>query len=491
MMTIVFILLFIWCIRIIVNIFSFAYLWYIKEYRFDRMFVHIKTEGIRIVFAPMVRRPPVRPKALVLILGSITLLFFLYTILPFFPLISILIVDIFTFTTTAIVVGLLKLPTAAYHSFIVFFAARKLGFHIPMKVIGVTGSVGKSSTKEYLATILSTKYNVLKTFGSKNALVGVAETINKELVPEHEVFVVEMAAYKKGEIADIARLVLPTVGIVTTINEQHLDLFGSIENTMNAKYELIEHLQNPAIAISNADNTYTHQMAQRAAHEGKEVWMFTAKREIIPFAKRIFRASNIDAGLTKLSFIISLNKQKRNIEVPLLGEHQVVPILAAVAGAVACGMSFDDAVAGARMLQPFRKTMQPISGINGSLFIDDTFNNNPQAAMAAIRFLTHAKGKKFLVFQPMIELGPYSEQAHREVGELAGKICDEIILTNHLFSQFFIEGAKAAGFTKLIHIFSPQEGSNFIQSNTAKNDAVLFKGKEAAQILQRVNMLTR
>ncbi len=483
MMLIIYVIGFIWCARIVANILSFCYLWYIKEYRFDRMLIHIKTEGLHILFAPPIRRPPMRPKAMVLVAGSLIVLFLFYLSLPFYPLLSIFIIDVFSFVTTGIVVFLLKLPTALYHAVIIFLATQKFRSHAPMIVVGVTGSIGKSSTKEYLTTILSTKYKVLKTPESKNALIGVAETIQKDLQSDHEIFVVEMAAYKKGEIASIARLVRPTVGIVTTINEQHLDLFGSLENTMNAKYELIDHLEKPAIAVFNADNEYTQEMAERASKAGKEIWMFTSQNNILSISRKTFRAIHIKSDLEGLTITIQLDKNKGTITVPVLGEHQVGSILAAIAGAVASGMSFDDAIAGAGLLRSFRKTMQPISGVNGSLFIDDTFNNNPQAAIAAIQFLTHAKGKKILVFQPMIELGSYSGQAHKEVGELAEKICDDIILTNGTYSQFFKQGIQSSGFRGQVHIFSAKAAADFISSRVKKDDIVLFKGKEAGRAL--------
>jgi len=484
MMMLLIVISILWAIRIISNILSFAYLWYIKEYRFDRMWIHIKTEGVMPLILPSLRRPPFRrPKAFFLVSASIAVLGVLYVFLPFIPLVKILMVDLLTFPVVSMLVFIFKLPTALYHEFVLYQATRKLHAHKPMIVIGITGSIGKSSTKEFLSTILQSKFHVLKTTGSQNAAIGVAEVILRELEPEHEIFIVEMGAYKKGEIAKIARLVEPQIGIVTTVNEQHVDLFGTLENTMMAKYELVGSLKGKSIAIFNADNAFTRRMATQAHKEGKQVWMYTKEHMKFDVAQKMFQAQQIKSDLNNLTFFISTDNQKEKITVSLSGEHQVSTVLAAVAGAVACGMNFTEAIEGARLIGPFRKTMQSLSGVGGSLFIDDTFNNNPEAAKAALTFLSKVKGKKFLVFQPMIELGSYAQKDHEEVGEVAGKVCDEIILTNDTFSQYFIQGVQSSGFDKDVHIFSAKEAAVFISSHVKKNDIVLFKGKEAGRVL--------
>ncbi len=487
MMLLLAVIFILWAVRIISNIFSFAYIWYIKEYRFDRMWVYIKTASLKSLIFPSFRRPPIRPKAFFLLSASITALAMLYIFLPFFPLVKILMVDLLTFPVVSTLVFILKLPTALYHEFVLSQAARKLHAHKPMVVVGITGSIGKSTTKEFLATILQSKFHVLKTSGSQNAAIGVAEVILRQLQPKHEIFIVEMGAYKKGEIGKTARLVQPQVGIVTAINEQHLDLFGSIEHTMAAKYELIEHLTGKSIAIFNADDEYVRRLSERTKGEGKEIWMYTKEDKISSVAKRMFQAEDVKVDLETISLTVIVDAVKQHTEIHLSGEHQVSTVLAAVAGAVACGMSVKEAIHNTSYIRPFRKTMQLVPGIHGSHFIDDTFNNNPDAAKAAISFLKKAKGRKFLLFQPMIELGLAAETAHEEVGKLAGSICDEIILTNDTFSRFFIKGARSSDFHHEVHVFSSKEAAAYLSSHVKKNDMVLFKGKEAGRVL---NLLT-
>ncbi len=476
-------ILFFWVIRIIHNILSFTSLWFIKEYRFDRMWIYIKTEGIRSLLFPRFRRPPFRIKTIFLSFFTILFLGCIYFVLPFSSLMRMIIMDALTFPLMAVLVLFFHVPTIMYHEILIFLAAKKLRSHTPMIIVGITGSVGKTTTKEYLATILEKKFHVLKTTGSQNAAIGIAETILKRLKPEHEVFVVEMAAYKKGEIAKIARLVCPAIGIVTSVNEQHLDLFGTLEDTMKAKYELIDALVEKSIAILNADNVYTRHMATQAHEEGKNIWMYTKEQMKFNAAQKMFMATHVVSDFDSISFTLSVGNQTAKVRVALSGEHQVSTVLASIAGAVACGMDISDVVSATKDIRPYRKTMQLMRGVHGSIFIDDTFNNNPDAAKAAIQFLKKANGRKFLVFQPMIELGNVAEKAHKEVGALAGRVCDEIILTNTVFSQFFIEGVGSAGFKKDVHVFSSQDAANYLSSALKKDDMVLFKGKEAAKVL--------
>jgi UDP-N-acetylmuramoyl-tripeptide--D-alanyl-D-alanine ligase len=239
MTVIVYLLSVIWCIRLVANLVSYVHLWFVKEYRFDRMIIHLKTkQGKGLLFLPW-RRPPASPKSITICVGTAAVEVILFTLLPFFIFWKLLILDILLFPVTALFVFLTKIPTLIYHKRLIIKAVQKLQAHKPMTVVGITGSFGKTSTKEFLASILGHKYKTLKTRASQNSPIAIAETILSQLKPEHEVFVVEMGAYKSGEIAKMCGMVHPQIGIVTAINEQHQDLFGTIEGTVSAKYELI------------------------------------------------------------------------------------------------------------------------------------------------------------------------------------------------------------------------------------------------------------
>ncbi|MBI4066704.1 hypothetical protein HY411_03230, partial [Candidatus Gottesmanbacteria bacterium] len=302
--------------------------------------------------------------------------------------------------------------------------------------------------------------------------IGIAEVILKSLRPEHEVFVVEMGAYKIGEIAQMVQMVRPGIGIITAINPQHQDLFGTLENTMKAKYELIAGLTGKRIAIMNAGGERVRTMAAWARRDGCDVW------------EGRFRATDVKAGFDGLEFFCHSRSEKSKVIVRVVGAHQVMNIVLAIEGAVAAGMTFQEAATAASNIRPIQKVLEVLPGINGSSFINDTFNNNPDAARAALDVLAWAKGKKYLVFQPMIELGGYASQSHEEVGAYAAKICNEIFFTNRNFYEDFVRGVRKASDAVSVSILTPAKAAALLRSKLGKNDAALFKGKEAEHVLR-------
>ncbi|MBI5619586.1 UDP-N-acetylmuramoyl-tripeptide--D-alanyl-D-alanine ligase, partial [Candidatus Gottesmanbacteria bacterium] len=408
---------FVWIIRIIGNTLTYSALWRVKEYRLDRMVIHLRTPQGRRFWWPERRRPAISPKSALLVLLSLSISGSIVWTFNLPILLRLAIADILSFPVTWILVLMLNAPTKVYHAILIASAVRKLRSHKQMIVIGVTGSFGKTSTKEFLATILSKKYTVLKTEASKNSPIAIAETVLADLTPETQVFIVEMGAYKRGEIQTMAEMVQPTIGIVTAINAQHQDLFGSLDATMAAKYELIQGLREGNIGIFNADNAFIRRMGERAKLEGHAVWWYTEesskfKVQSSKVNTKIFVASDITAMINGVEFTCRFGKQYARISVSVLGAHQVSNILAAIAGAVAADMEFAEAVRAASRIQSFPKIMEPVKGIHGATFINDTFNNNPDAAKAAIAYLAKTKGRKMLVFQPMVELGKYAAESH-------------------------------------------------------------------------------
>lgn len=483
MIIILFFLSLAWTIRILSNVLSYVHLWYIKEYRLDRLLIHLGTpQGKRLLFIQS-KRPPVSPKTIFLVTVSIIILAEAQLGLPFSFFINLLIIDLLTFPTVSFLVFILKIPTLLYHEWLIYLAVRRLRAHKKLLVIGVTGSYGKTSTKEYLTTILSRQFKVLKTEASKNSPIGIAEIVLKSLSNDHQIFIVEMGAYKTGEIAKMCTIVRPQVGIITAINAQHQDLFKSIKTTMKAKFELIQGLTGKQIAIINADNKYTREMVRWSMAEKKNVWTYSKDGRIVSGVQQRFFGRSIVSSSTGLNFIADHNKDSQKVEVSVLGQHQVSNILAAIAGSIAVGMSIKDAALACQDIRPFDKTLEYIPGINGSTFINDTFNNNPDAAKAAIDVLSKGTGRKILVFQPMIELGSYAKNSHEEVGRYASRVCHEIILTNNNFYSWFQKGAKRSASQASVSVLSPKEAARHLSQIVGPDDTVLFKGKESEQVL--------
>ncbi len=481
----------IWLIRIIANMLSYIYLWYIKEYRLDRMLIHLKTrQGKRLLFITF-RLPPLTPKTMGLFVGS---LFSLGSSLLFLPGSwwgVFLLTDLLTFPIVSFWVILFKIPTFLYHQLRITQAIEKLRTHKPMVVVGITGSFGKTSTKEYLTQILSEHFKVIKSEASKNSPIGIAELVLKNLKPETECFVVEMGAYKKGEIAFMSKMVGPQIAVITAINAQHNDLFGSIENTKAAKYELVQGLTGQKLAIFNGDNPHTLLLSKQAKQDGCTVFMITkTKTSIPPWVDKMVIISDIKMEAQGITYKLTFAKEKLAVAAQVLGAHQSENITAAILAAVGAGMSFKSAVSRAAHITEIPKTMQKVKGIKEAIFINDTFNNNPDAARVAIEFLGQTPGKRILVFQPMIELGTYAEVSHIEAGKLASQNCDYVYLTNPNYFEAFSNGAKMGQRIFPVKVLSAARTATEIKSLLKKGDTVLFKGKEAEAVLKELNKST-
>ena len=278
MNTIFILIAIVWVFRIITNILSWTALWWIKEYRFDRMLIHLKTKQGKKILFPQFRLPPKSVRSVSIILVSLALLSGVYMMLGV-SLLSVLILDLLSFPLTAVVVFLSHIPILIYHSWRIYEATTLMRSRPDLLVIGITGSYGKTSTKEYLSTIVSQHLATLKTEASKNSPIAIAEIILKKLKPEHKIFVVEMGAYKVGEIRAMCRIVQPQIGIILAINPQHQDLFGTIETTMRAKYELVEGLSGKNIAIINYDDLRVRTLSEWALRDGHRVLYVTKEKK--------------------------------------------------------------------------------------------------------------------------------------------------------------------------------------------------------------------
>lgn len=459
---------------------SYIHLWYVKEYRPDRMFIHLRrTSQGKWIYFPKWKLPPLSLKTFTLCIALTSTEILLLISLPYTILVNLLLLDLFLFPLSFVYVTLFRIPTFLYHTYKIQQAKKLLINHNWKSVIGITGSFGKTSTKEFLSTILSSKYSVLKTELSKNSAIGISETVLSQF-KNQEMFVVEMGAYKIGEIAEMTNLVHPEIGIITAINAQHQDLFGSIENTMKAKYELLSGLSGNRIAIVNADNEYCYTMGKWAKRDGCDVWFVTKDKKSHPEAT--FWVDKSVSNETSCTFTLHYKDFSKRVSVPIKGEHFVINIALATAASIASGMTFDEAVGGAEKIKGVDRVMQLSKGRKGEILVNDTFNNNPDAAIAAIHYLEKFEKKKILVFQPMIELGGYTDSAHVAVGQKAGKICDAIILTNRNFSKAFIDGVRKIDQKKKVFIFSPEKAASYIRSIVSYGDAILFKGKEAEYV---------
>ena len=289
-------------------------------------------------------------------------------------------------------------------------------------VIGVTGSFGKTSTKNYLAGVLAEKYNILVTPGNFNTLLGVIRTIREHLRPYHQVFIVEMGAKQTNDIKEICDLVHPTIGIVTAVGEMHLETFKTIENIQNTKFELINSLPADGLGVINNDSQYI------SSYNG-----ITSPCKLIRYAvdgNGDYKATDVRYGANGVSFTLNGGEQFNS---RLLGAGNLLNILAATAVADHLGVPVNKQKNAIARLQPVEHRLS-MKVSNGITVLDDAYNSNPQGAKMALGVLkgfTVGEGNKRIVITPgFVEMGTRQAQANKELGRTIAQSCDYAIVVN-------------------------------------------------------------
>jgi UDP-N-acetylmuramoyl-tripeptide--D-alanyl-D-alanine ligase len=347
------------------------------------------------------------------------------------------------------------------------------------KVIGITGSYGKTSTKQILNTILSARYTTLATPGSFNTPMGVCRVINETLLPEHEIFIVEMGAYMRGEIAELCRLARPAMSILTAVGPQHLERFGSIENVMLGKNEIMEALPDGAPAIYNGDNAYCQRLMQKMRAEGR-VKVYSYSLDAANTDAQVV-AGDMQITRQGLTFAVTYRGEQGEehaaLRSKLLGKHNVSNILAAVTAALLCGMKLDEIARAVEQVEPVEHRLQLIQGAGGVTVIDDAYNANPEGVRTALEVLAQfSDGKRVLVTPGMVELGPIEEEENYRFGQLAASSCDVAILVGHKRTEPIARGLREAGFPEqqLLVVGSLNEATEKMKSYMAPGAVVLF-----------------
>ena len=338
-----------------------------------------------------------------------------------------------------------------------------------VRVVGITGSVGKTTVKEVLAAICASRYRVLKNAANRNNEIGLPVTL-LGLSRLHQLAVLEMGMYAEGEIARLVEIAAPEVGIVTNVGPAHLERLGSMEAIVRAKGELPAGLPASGTAILNADDPAVASMASDARvvrygeAEGAEV-----------------RALNVrSARLDGLRFDVQAPEGTFALAVPLPGRHILHSVLAAVAGGLAFGLTPLDIQMAAPGLRGLGR-MQVLRGINGSVLLDDTYNASPASVVGALRLLAELPGRRIAVLGQMNELGAASEPGHREVGEWAARCCDLLITTGG-GAALIAEAAAASGLRAVESLASKDEAFDLLQGLLAEGDHALFKASRGIEL---------
>lgn len=315
-------------------------------------------------------------------------------------------------------------------------AKRILAGNPGLVVIGVTGSFGKTSVKHFLHKLLSAKYNTLMTPGNFNTTLGVVRTVREELRPFHEVFICEMGAKDRGHIREICDLVKPRHGVLTAIGPQHLETFKTLENVVAAKFELVDALPPNGVAFLNHDSEdiRVHPVSGR-----------TVSYRLEP-GEADYIARNIRVDGRGAAFDVGLSDgTERRFETRLVGAHNVLNVLAAIAVADRLGVPADDMAVAVRRLESVPHRLQLIRR-GGVIIIDDAYNSNVSGAGAALEALAMFDGFKVLITPGMIELGDMQDQLNHDFGHHAAAVCDLVVLVGDRQTASIRAGLEQAGY---------------------------------------------
>jgi UDP-N-acetylmuramoyl-tripeptide--D-alanyl-D-alanine ligase len=342
-----------------------------------------------------------------------------------------------------------------------------------LEVVGITGSLGKTTTKEVVAGVLGTKRRVLKTQGNLNSEIGLPLSVLNGLDGGRvDVAVLEMAMYALGDIRFLARLARPRVGVVTAVLPVHLERLGTIERIQQAKQELVEELPSDGVAVLNADDPRVAQMA-RATRARIVRYGVSEEAEV--------RAEHIHSqGLRGVEFDLLHGGHRQHVHLPLLGAHSVHAALAGVAVALQEGFSATEAAEALQGLAPALRLLI-VEGINGSRVVDDSYNASPESVLAALNLLRELPGqRKVAVLGDMLELGSEEQPGHRRVGTRAAAVLDLLVVYGPR-SRTTAEEARRAGLgtEQVVEAGSHEEIVELLRRWLRPGDDVLVKGSLA------------
>jgi UDP-N-acetylmuramoyl-tripeptide--D-alanyl-D-alanine ligase len=353
---------------------------------------------------------------------------------------------------------------------------------LTLRVIGITGSVGKSTTKEVTADVLGRRYRTLKNPGNLNNEIGLPLTLLR-VTESHRCAVLEMGFYIPGEIALLCKVAKPQVGVITNVSHVHMERAGSLDAIAAGKMELVEGL--PAapegVAILNYDEPIVRRMAKSTK---ARVFYYGLSPEADLWA------SDIEGlGLEGVRFILHYRGDSLHVRVPLLGRHSVHTVLRAAAVGLMEGLTWEEIIGGLRTSQS-QLRLVTVQGPGGSLIMDDTYNAAPTSVIAGLNLLSELEGRKVAVLGDMLELGEFEERGHRMVGVRVADTADELIAVGTR-AQWIAEEAILSGLpeTNVVIVGDKDAAIEYLQKRIGEGDVVLIKGSRGMHMDQIVTAL--
>lgn len=357
---------------------------------------------------------------------------------------------------------------------------------LDVQVIGITGSVGKSTTKEVVAEVLGQRYRTLKNKGNLNNEIGLPLTM-LSLTEEHERAVLEMGFYVPGEIGLLCDIASPRIGVVTNIGTVHASRAGSQEEIARGKTELVQSLPEDGFAILNHDDPLVRKMADQTH---AKVFFYGMEAVIDLWA------DNVESlGLEGIRFLMHYRQQVNRpaevlqLRVPLIGRHSVQTALRATAVGLVDGLTWQEIVSGLRSASNELRLIA-VRTKSGALILDDTYNASPESMLAALNLLNDLEGRKVAVLGDMLELGQYEQRGHEMVGIRAAEVVDELVTVGErgrIIAQAALEAGLPAG--KITALDQVENVIQYLQPDLKTNDVVLVKGSNMMRMDRIVSAL--
>ena len=352
-------------------------------------------------------------------------------------------------------------------------------FKIP--VVAVTGSNGKTTTKDLTAAALNSLGTIQKTSANYNNEIGVPLTL-LGITEKTKAAVVEIGMRGLGQIESLSKIVQPNIGIVTNVSETHIEILGSMENIAKAKGELVEAIPEGGTIILNADNEFTADM-KKLAKPGVKIITYGIEKP------SDLTAENIVIEDSATSFDLKYNGEIFKFSVPVIGRHNVSNALAAIAAGLTAGLSIKDIQEGFSTLVTTKMRFEVIRR-DGVTIVNDAYNASPASMRAAIQTVAEVyDGRKIAVLGDMLELGTVAEKAHREIGAELVKNNFDILITLGELGKFIAEGAKDAGLKNIFVTSTHEEAAKKIISIMQKDDTILFKASHGMHMEKIIELI--
>ncbi len=509
-----------WIIMALFDDLSYLYFWQLKEYRLDRfkdlllssqgqeiwkdprflwrgaaailLFISpIPYIAIIVLFIDLIflflkkrkfRRPILTLKSSILLLLSLIselILFQFFSVnLPFILFLRFFIVSL--------LVCIFFIPSKIFKKIYIFRARRKLASYQNLTVIGITGSYGKSSVKEFTAHFLAADFQVIKTPKNINSEIGIAKFILDSDFTGIDFFVCEMGAYTIGEIKLICDMVKPKVGVLTTIAEQHLALFGTVKNIQSAKYELLESIPENGLIITNADNPLCTEFLKNLKCKNIETCGSEEKNH------PTFLLIRNTPSLKGLEFEGIYHGQRGEMNIPVLGSHYAYNAALAIMVAVNMEVNPNHIVeAGKTFPTDLQGTLKKYT-YGKAVIVDDSYNSNPAGFLSALEVLSlfPSKKERIVITRGMLELGEQSASLHEKIGKELAQYCDELVLITPDFVEPIKKGiASKKQKITVQYIFEQQKLLEYVKTLKTKDCVLLLENRIPKLVLDEIHSL--